>query len=271
MKKNYFIGIDVSKHTLDIALYGEKGKSKENHLVIQNHQKGFEDFINWLKLKNIPYENIFICMEHTGLYSFEFQFFLERMNICYCMESGLRIKKSIGIVRGKNDKIDAFCIAEYCYEKREKLLPTLMPSKEIFTLRRLISERKRYTQMLAKYKVIAKDIAKYESEIAQKRTIVTIGFIEKTITDIEEDVLKIINSERSLKQNYYLLSTIKGIGLVNAINTIVFTNNFTSFSSPREYACYIGVAPFPNRSGSSIHGKTKVSKIGNNLSSINIF
>jgi len=263
MKKNYFIGIDVSKKNLDIAIYDEKGKSKENHLVIKNEATGFENFINWLKLKNITYEDIFICMEHTGLYSFEFQIFLEKMNIYYCMESGLRIKKSIGITRGKDDKIDAFRIAEYCYEKQEKLAPTVMPSKEIFALRRLISERKRYTQMLAKHKVIAKEIAKYESEIAQKRTIETIEFIKKKITDIEEELLQIINSEPSIKQNYSLLYSIKGIGIVNAINTIVFTNNFTAFSSPREYTCYIGVAPFPNRSGSSIHGKTSVSKLGN--------
>lgn len=263
MKKNYFIGIDVSKNTLDVAIYDEKGKLKENHLLIQNQDRGFENFINWLKLKNIPCEDVFICMEHTGLYSFEFQIFLERKKICYRMESGLRIKKSIGLVRGKNDKIDAFRIAEYCYEKRAKLLPTVMPSKAIFALRRLISERKRYVQMLVKYKVIEKEIGKYESKTAQKRRTVAIRLIEKNITNIEEEVLKIINSEASLKQHYYLLSSIKGIGFVNAINTIVFTNNFTAFSSPREYACYIGVAPFANRSGSSIHGKTRVSKLGN--------
>ncbi len=179
------------------------------------------------------------------------------------MESGLRIKKSLGITRGKDDIIDAFRIAEYCYEKRENLVPTVMPSNEIFALRRLISERKRYIQILAKQKVIAKEIAKYESEIAQKRTIETIGFIEKKITEIEDDLLKTININSSIKQNYDLLTSIKGIGFVNAINTIVYTNNFTTFSSPREYACYIGVAPFPNRSGSSIHGSTSVSKLGN--------
>ena len=66
-----------------------------------------------------------------------------------------------------------------------------------------------------------------------------------------------------IKRNYELISSVKGIGLVNAINTLVYTNNFTSFQTPRQYACYCGIAPFEHTSGTSIKGRTAVSKMGN--------
>ena len=41
------------------------------------------------------------------------------------------------------------------------------------------------------------------------------------------------------------------------------SNNFTSFQTPRQYACYCGIAPFEHTSGTSIKGRTAVSKMGN--------
>lgn len=71
----------------------------------------------------------------------------------------------------------------------------------------------------------------------------------------------IISDDAEIKRNYDLISSVKRIGLINAINTIVYTNNFKSFDTPRQYACYIGVAPFDHSSGTSVKGKTQVSKI----------
>ncbi len=59
--------------------------------------------------------------------------------------------------------------------------------------------------------------------------------------------------------------SIKGIGSVNAISAIVHTNNFKGFETARQYACYLGIAPFGRTSGTSIKGKPKVSHIGAKL------
>ena len=74
-------------------------------------------------------------------------------------------------------------------------------------------------------------------------------------------MITIISDDMEVKRNYDLVSSVKGIGLINTINTIVYTNNFKSFETPRQYACYIGVAPFDHSSGTSVRGKTQVSKI----------
>jgi hypothetical protein len=45
----------------------------------------------------------------------------------FVMEQALRIKRSFGLTRCKNDKVDARIIALYAYEKRENLTPTILP------------------------------------------------------------------------------------------------------------------------------------------------
>jgi hypothetical protein len=48
---------------------------------------------------------------------------------------------------------------------------------------------------------------------------------------------------------------------MKTLNDNPYTNNFKAFETPRRYACYIGVAPFDHTSGTSVRGKTQVSKI----------
>jgi hypothetical protein len=52
-------------------------------------------------------------------------------------------------------------------------------------------------------------------------------------------MMSIISEDPAIKRNYDLISSVKGIGLINAINTVVYTNNFKAFETPRRYACYI--------------------------------
>ncbi|MEG0499644.1 MAG: IS110 family transposase, partial [Rikenellaceae bacterium] len=57
--------------------------------------------------------------------------------------------------------------------------------------------------------------------------------------------------------------SVTGVGLIVASVLISTTGNFTKFTNYRQYACYCGVAPFEHSSGTSIHSKTKVSKMAN--------
>jgi len=41
----------------------------------------------------------------------------------------------------------------------------------------------------------------------------------------------------------------------------VAKKNFTAFQNARQLACYVGLAPFPYQSGTSIRGRNKVSPI----------
>ena len=61
---------------------------------------------------------------------------------------------------------------------------------------------------------------------------------------------------------YELLKTVPGIGKQTAMALIVVTNGFTRLTESRKLSCYAGLAPFPYSSGSSVRGRTKVSKMG---------
>jgi transposase len=78
-------------------------------------------------------DQVLICFEYTGLYSFPLAEFLSKRQIKFSMVAALEIKRSLGIVRGKNDKIDARRIAEYAYLRKDNLKPFELPSGNIRT------------------------------------------------------------------------------------------------------------------------------------------
>ena len=104
-------------------------------------------------------------------------------------------------------------------------------------------------------------MGKYGTSETRSRSESARHHCEKLVKKVEDQMLAIIYSDPDVKRNYDLISSVKGIGLINAINTIVYTNNFKAFETPRRYACYIGVAPFDHISGKSVKGRTQVSKI----------
>jgi transposase len=260
--KNYFIGIDVSKKTLDVALHSLEGKLNCNHIVIENNAKGFKNLLSWLKKMKINHQDVLICMEHTGIYANKVVDFLETKNIAYSLQSALHVKKSLGLVRGKSDKVDAFRLAEFCYEKRDTIKESQKPSKNIIVLKNLFTERRKLVGSQAEYKQIRSEIAIYQGKDFLKRKNRIIKHFQREIDEIEEEIMEIIKSDPEIYCNFLLITSIIGIGMVNAVGTIVYTNNFKNFSDPRAYACYVGVAPFPHSSGTSINKRKSVSKMG---------
>ena len=86
--------------------------------------------------------------------------------------------------------------------------------------------------------------------------------IKSQIGKIESHIEQLIASDEALKQNYDLVKSVKGIGPVISAYMISITENFTCFENARKFACYAGVAPFPNQSGKK-NGKTQVSHMAN--------
>jgi len=112
MKKlNHFIGIDVSKETLDLALI----KSNDASVIIQkvfiNSLTGFKQLSKWMREHKVSFETTVFCIEHTGYYSKPVAKYIVAHKGNLWMEMSLKIIRSLGIQRGKNDKIDAKRIA----------------------------------------------------------------------------------------------------------------------------------------------------------------
>ena len=255
-----FIGVDISKDTLDAAIYPAKDK-KMDFLHFDNTSKGLCKMLTWLKHRGITPSEMVICAEHTGVYTNPLIAFAEKKGLALSLNSPLDIKHSMGIARGKNDAVDAGRIAEYAHRHQDKLKLYEKPSETIIKLQYLLTERRLYMRQRTALLNINSAMGKYETAEARSRNESAIHHIEKMVKKVEGQMTAIIYDDPEIKRNFDLISSVKGIGLINAINTVVYTNNFKSFETPRRYACYIGVAPFDYTSGISVKGKTQVSKI----------
>jgi len=263
MKKWLFIlGVDISKLTLDIHC-----AELNTHIKIVNSTEGFKVFKKWVKEFKIDLANSIIVMEYTGGYEYKLIQFCESLSIAYTRIPGLAIKKSLGITRGKNDKVDAKRIATYADEKIKTITPDKPLNKRIFQLKELLSFRKRLVRTNAGLKSSLKERI-YMYEVTGKDTIrkITEDNIKRNEADIKKldlAMLELLKDDESMLKNYTIITSLKGIGPINALMTIVYTENFTSFSNPRTYAVYVGVIPFDHSSGTSVRGRKRVSQIAN--------
>lgn len=264
--QKYYIGVDVSKETLDFAL-SEAGKVIA-HCTIGNSTKQIEKlFKQWKKELKFKEDQVLVCMEHTGVYCYPLIDFLQTTKSRICIENAYNIKYSQGLQRGKNDKIDAGRIALFAWKNRESLQQWKGPKPLIKRLKYLLMSRKglinakKRIQLSVKEtgRFIEKDLAKEMENNCSKSLIA----IEKDIKEIEFKMLSIIKQDQELEKMFKILISIEGIGKITAAMFLVNTNGFTSFTEGKKFACYAGVVPFEHSSGKSVRGKTKVSHFAN--------
>lgn len=264
MEKKWLVSIDVSKKTIDVVYYDRKRQKmcEDIHRQFSNDQSGFILMRKWFKECGMKKVELVIGLENTGIYSYELCLSLESASIDYCCFNPLHLKRSFGLTRGKNDKVDAWRIAYYCFLHWEELVYCKMSANTIMRLKGLSSERKRHIKHIAEYKAYLTDRKAMVTDNIKKRSAKILAYEQELVEEIEKEMEIIIQNEPNLKKNYDLLLSIKCIGSVNAIAMIIHTNNFESFENTRKYACYVGVAPFASTSGTSIKGKPHVCSIG---------
>ena len=129
----YFIGIDVSRNTLDLAVV--RGGRLVLHREIPNEQAAMLEFaISLRELRNFVMTRAVFCLEHTGVYCNHVLSFLKKLKANIVVESALRIKNSSGLVRGKDDRTDSIRIAHYAFVNREHLQLYLIKRKVLLQL-----------------------------------------------------------------------------------------------------------------------------------------
>jgi len=260
MKVPQIIGADLSKKTIDFACHSFK-----THLQVNNTPEGFQELMDWMANQNINCSEVMIVMEHTGLYSCALEEFLHLNCIAFSKVSGLAIKRSMGLVRGKNDKIDARRIAQYGFEKQNSLTVDQAPNEMFKQLKLLYSTRAKLVQQRAG---LITTVQEYQQALALKKSNLVLSSHLRIIRTLDLEIKKLdaaikalVETDEKINTNYRLLQTIKGVGKVLALAMIIKTANFTRFVNSRKFASFCGTAPFEHRSGTSIRGKTKVSHL----------
>lgn len=265
-----FIGLDVSKHTLDVALIRvvQGVKQPAISFVVDNTTAGLKEFKSILKQYCVPLNTkSLLVIENTGLYHRLLFNFCTHYKIPICVENAVQIKWSLGISRGKNDKVDARRIASYAYKNREELQPTAKDSDVLMELRDLLSLRGRLLKQINQANVPIKEMKSYcsKEEIKKLEKIISPALkgLKQSLQKTDQEIISIIQANKEIKEQYKLLLTIPGIGKIIALHFICYTRGFTTYRNGKQLASYAGVAPFEHRSGISIKGRNRISKMAN--------
>lgn len=265
-----FVGIDVSKSKFDLALI--KGQDKEHVIqgVFDNTQKGIKSMSKILEKEHqVQLSETIFCMEFTGVYCRPLTRFFVEKDCHVWIEMPVNIIRSLGLQRGKNDRVDAHRIALYAYKNRDDIKlwkpqrDVILQLRDLLALReRLITSQKALTNPIEELIAMG---AKSAAASVRKNCHKTLSAIENEIGQIDKNLDDIIKDDPQLKELFQLATSVPGVGKLTALFMICFTNEFSMYTNPKQLACYCGVAPFEHSSGSSVRGRTRVSHMANKV------
>ena len=138
MEFKNIIGVNMAKETLELVLL--EGGKKKLQLQVMNHPKEIRSVF---RKNKIDLSQTLICLEHTGIYNNHLLNFFSEQGAQVWLENPVHIKRSLGLVRGKNDKVDADRIARFAYDHQAKVR-LWHPKREVIEkLKLLMSQRVR--------------------------------------------------------------------------------------------------------------------------------
>ena len=253
IKNKQFCGIDISKDVFDVVDHND------NHHQYPNDQDGFKKFHKILTKKS------HCVIEVTGSYYQCLASWLHSESINVSVVNPLSVKRFIQmrLKTSKTDKADARMIRLYGEAENPDLW--LPPSEYIIEaneLHRLVALLLRQRTALKNklHGLKAKGITKSPVVTSVRRQIRNLNHEVSTLELKLEEVVKAHQADVITR-----LCSIPGIGKRTAIYLIVITHGFEKFETSRQLISYFGLDPTIHESGSSVRGKSRISKTGNNL------
>jgi transposase len=262
----HFIGIDVSKLTIDVAIIINNDIGRIIQLVFTNDSKGFKEFKNRLNKEKIPFPETIFCMEHTGYYSKQLSRFIIAQHGNLWMEMSLKIIRSLGVQRGKNDKLDAKRIALFAQRNQQDFVPYNPPRLIVENLKTFLMLREKLINSKIALVVPVNELTcvdKAAGKIALKAISKALQGIKKNINTLDAKIDELIASDKELAEKFKLVSSVPGVARITFCYLVYFTNEFKNYTEAKQLACYCGVVPFEYTSGSSVKGKPKVHNMAN--------
>lgn len=247
------VGIDVSKSTFDVSWQRDG----------QGYHRSFEytDAGILALLDQLPAQ-AHCVMEATGIYHVRLALRLYESGRGVSVVNPLVIKRfaQMQLSRVKSDKADAALIR--CYGEQHPLAPWSPTADEVLELQQahrwlddLIRERTRLSNRAEAHNHNPRPSAFVAEQIATQ-----LHQLNQQIKACERHLEVMV--KKSFLELYERLLTIPSIGPKSAIELIIVTDGFTRFEDVKALCAYIGVSPTTFRSGSSVHGKGAIAKLG---------
>ena len=268
--ENFFIGIDVSKETIDVSCYNPSHMSSPEYVgEYKNQPSGYRTMVKDLRAYcgGISAGQWLLCCETTGVYDHNLCKWVCGKGMFIWRENALQINKSVGVRRGKDDKTDSLMITDYASRHRDKAVryelpsPALSALKQLYTYRRaLVSTRTAIKSRLSSAKLVKdSQVSRFITKDLERQ----IRSIDSCIKNCETKIREVIDSDDKIRKNFLLITSMKGVALVNAVAMIVFSGNFINVPTANKLACVAGCAPFRKKSGTSIDKRSDVKKLSN--------
>lgn len=253
MQSFVYVGLDISKQFIDVCI--NDGVSIKFFKII-NEKSGFKNLID--RLTYYQRESIHVCCEYTGIYykAIANELFSAGIKISVVNAYSIKSYARLTLSRTKTDKQDARLIADYC--KTHQPTAWNPPTEEQETLqsltRRIDQLSRLRTMELNRHKVAdSYSIASIERVVNSLSTEISIVYMELS---------KYIKASSKLSHQHKLLTTIVGIGDKTASILLSVLVNIDQFPSAEHLVSYLGLSPITVQSGSSIHGNSRISKMG---------
>lgn len=250
-KDKEIFGIDISKDVFDSydALVG--------HSQLKNTITGFKQFH-----KRLP-KNALVVMEATGYYHTPLAQFLSKKGIQVSVVNPLSVKRfnQMKLAKVKTDKSDAKAIFEYGMFNDVPLYTALTDAQgECLQLFRLLDSYVKKSTA-TKNKIHGEKALGFLSKSVLKSLDNTLKHLQKEIAVLENRLLELVKQNQ--QQHLILLQSIPGIGIKTALFLIVITDGFKKFENASQLCSYAGITPTIRESGSSVRGRSRISKVGN--------
>jgi len=231
--KNY-LGIDISKDVFDVC------DDNGNYYQFNNSSSGFKKFLKLLDCTSV------CVMEATGYYHVRLAYFLLENGKHVSVVNPLKIKRYIQmqLSKIKTDKSDSKMICDYANHCHPSLW---------FGQSKMQQESLQLSRLLGVY---TKQVTQLKNNLVRQ-----LKNLKKEMETLESKLLK--NVKLEYQESLTLLKTIPGIGDKTALMLLVFTDGFNRFQSSKELCSYAGITPIIRQSGSSVNGRSRISKMGN--------
>jgi transposase len=246
-----YFGIDISHLVFDVT------DSDGNYYQFKNNGLGFKKFVKLLPLES------HCVMEATGYYHYQLAYYLLENSIKVSVENPLAVKRFIQmkLSKIKTDKSDSKRICEYAQQVELKLWQGNSKHQiECLQMTRLLSVYTKQSTML-KNKLHGEAVLGNPSKVVVASLKRSLKQVKKELETLESKLLVLV---KQVHQDVLTrIKSIPGIGNKTAVMLVVLTDGFNRFTSASELCSYAGLTPVIRQSGSSVKGRPRISKIGN--------
>jgi transposase len=254
-------GVDVSAKELMVRVRRD-GKTEASR-SFPNTRPGHQELLRYLTRGR---ERVRVCMESTGLYGLDAALALQADARIELMVANPRAVKDFAralLQRSKTDPLDALLLLEYA--ARMPFQEWQPPAAEALQITALARRIHALTTQCTREK---NRLHAAEATATTLRVIVqdlrrSVRGLETAIAKLSRAAHQIVAASPELERRFLRLQSAPGIGKVSALQLLGELVLIPANCDVRQWVAYAGLDPRQHESGSSVHQKARISKLGN--------